>query len=177
MQASFIFVHDPAALRADRHPSTGGLGGAGFPAARNPAPRDRVRASGFATRPQKARPVPTLAPPRRARDRSRNARSNRFAYACLLLATVLAGCGGGNGADAPEVVEGRIVEIAYDGGLTRSFTLETPDGESYKLSIDDNVNYGFGLGHLEEHRTGGQPVRCRVLARDDRLVALTIEDA
>jgi hypothetical protein len=102
----------------------------------------------------------------------------RLFCTCALLVFLMTGCGGGGaGAEAPSVVQGRIVEIEYDAGLTRSFTLRTAAGESYELSISDDVNYGFDLAHLEQHRVGGQPVRCRIVERGDRLLAMSIEDA
>jgi hypothetical protein len=69
-----------------------------------------------------------------------------------------------------------IVEIEPSTGPVRAFTLEADDG-SYKVFIADDVDYGFDLQHLHEHRTTGQPVRCILEARGERLYALQILDA
>ena len=91
----------------------------------------------------------------------------------VLLAT--AACGGAGG--APDEVTGVIVAVQDDtAGDVESFTLEA-DGESYTIHIAPDVDYGFGLAHLHEHESTGEPVRCVLEEREDRLYALEIVDA
>jgi hypothetical protein len=43
--------------------------------------------------------------------------------------------------------------------------------------IAPDVDYGFALGHLHEHESTGDPVRCVLEEREGRLYALEILDA
>lgn len=104
-----------------------------------------------------------------------------MALACALLA--LAGCGGtepGDGAaaeKAPDRVTGVILEIESESlEEVTSFTLK--DGDvTYEIFIADDIDYGFPLGHLQEHLSTAEPVAVDLEVRDDdRLYALTIED-
>jgi hypothetical protein len=56
-----------------------------------------------------------------------------------------------------------------------SFRLKTGD-TTRTILIDDSVDYGFPLGHLEEHRTGAAPVEVDVVERDGDLYAQSIVD-
>ena len=100
----------------------------------------------------------------------------RAAVAVAVLLLAVAGCGGGDSAEQVEV-EGVIVEIERESGEVAAFTLRAEDGETHELAIADDVDYGFDLAHLEEHRAQRLPVRCTAERRDGRLVALTILDA
>lgn len=63
-------------------------------------------------------------------------------------------------------------------GLNEVTSFEVKDGdEIYEILIDDSVNYGFPLGHIEEHRKLAEPVRVDLEERGDSLFARTIEDA
>lgn len=94
-----------------------------------------------------------------------------------ILAAALAGCGGDGSSGPPEQVEGEIISLQYEAGALRSFTVRDLTGEIYELYIVRDVNYGFDLNHLREHRSTRDPVRCSVEERSGSLVALTIEDA
>ena len=48
--------------------------------------------------------------------------------------------------------------------------------EHVEIAIADDVAYGFDLEHLREHLATGDPVRCTVELRGDRLYALSILD-
>lgn len=70
-----------------------------------------------------------------------------------------------------------VVEIDSPAlGDVRAFTVKDGD-DFYEISIDPEVDYGFNLGHLNEHRTTAEPVRVELEQRGDELVALSIEDA
>jgi hypothetical protein len=56
-----------------------------------------------------------------------------------------------------------------------SFTLKDGD-ETYEIYIADDVEYGFPLGHLQEHVQQAAPVAVDTEERDGKLYALTIED-
>ena len=104
---------------------------------------------------------------------------------CLAL---LAGACGGDEAEpaasasvtaeaVPDEVTGVLLDVQSEGiGEVTSFTLKEGD-ETYEIFIADGVDYGFGLGHLNEHLTAGDPVRVPVEVRDGKLYALSIEDA
>lgn len=81
------------------------------------------------------------------------------------------------GPPAPERVEGVIVEIDSEGlGEVTSFTLKDGD-DTYEIFIAEEVDYGFPLGHLQEHLSSNEPVAVDLEERDDdKLYALTIED-
>ncbi len=77
---------------------------------------------------------------------------------------------------APDQVTGVVIEVesvAIDD--IQSFTLK--DGDVlYDIYIADDVDYGFPLGHLQEHVQSADPVAVDLESRADRLYALTIED-
>lgn len=56
------------------------------------------------------------------------------------------------------------------------FTLKDGD-EKYEVLIDDEVKYGFALGHLQEHLQDALPVTVEMESRDGQLYALSIADA
>lgn len=106
------------------------------------------------------------------------------AVACLAL---LAACGGddpeetGGGPvaaeDAPDEVTGVLLDIESEGiGEVTSFTLKEGD-DTYEIFIAEDVDYGFDLGHLNEHLTAGDPVRVPLEVRDGKLYAMSIDDA
>lgn len=79
--------------------------------------------------------------------------------------------------DAPEEVTGVLLDVESEGlGEVTSFVLKEGD-DTYEIFIADDVDYGFNLGHLSEHLTTGDPVRVPLEVRDDKLYALSIDDA
>lgn len=79
--------------------------------------------------------------------------------------------------EAPEQVTGPIVDIESEGlGDVHSFTVKS-GAQTYEILIDPDVDYGFPLGHLNEHRISGDPVSVELVERDGRLYAQTIVDA
>lgn len=101
----------------------------------------------------------------------------------LVLALVAAGalalaggCAGGEQAPPAEVV-GVVAEVEGGGGRVTAFTLDAEGGETYEIFIAEDVDYGFDLDHLREHEATGEPVRCRLEQRGERLYALSILDA
>jgi len=95
----------------------------------------------------------------------------------FLLVVTGAACGGDGGA-TPEAVTGVITEVSWSEDRTevRSFILDGDD-DDYEIWIDDEVEYGFDLAHLEEHRTTGEPVRVELRNDDGELYAERIDDA
>jgi hypothetical protein len=97
------------------------------------------------------------------------------------LAFVGAACGGEGpeppaAADAPSEVTGVLLDIESEGlGEVTSFTLKDGD-ETYEIFIDEDVDYGFDLGHLNEHMTAGDPVKVPLEERDGKLYAQSIDD-
>ena len=86
----------------------------------------------------------------------------------------LVACSGAG--EAPEQVTGVITEIESPSfGEVEHFTLRA-DGETYTIYIDDALDYGMPMSHLQEH-LGTDPVRCALEERDGKLYALSIEDA
>ncbi len=104
----------------------------------------------------------------------------RKAVAVLCCALLLgAACGGDDGDDAaaPSEVTGVILDIESEGiGQVTSFELKDGD-ETYEIFIAGDVDYGFDLGHLNEHLTTGDPVRVPLEERGGKLYARSIDDA
>lgn len=109
-----------------------------------------------------------------------------LSLACLALG---AACGGDEveepaahgehvaAADAPDEVTGVLLDVESEGvGEITSFVLKDGD-ETYEIFIAEDVDYGFDLGHLTEHLTAGDPVRVPLEVRDDKLYAVSIDDA
>ena len=96
----------------------------------------------------------------------------------VLLVGLLAASGGCGESREPPPSEltGAIVAIDGEGSDIRSFTLAS-EGEEYEIFIAADVDYGFDLAHLHEHEETGDPVHCRLEEREDRLYALSIDDA
>lgn len=98
----------------------------------------------------------------------------------LAVAAGAAGCGGAverePEAPPPSRLVGTILEVREEDGRVVSFTLEAR-GRRWEIGIADDVDYGFDLAHLHEHRDTGDPVDVRLERREDRLVALRIDDA
>jgi hypothetical protein len=73
-------------------------------------------------------------------------------------------------------LEGVLIDIdstAIDD--INSFTLKD-GGETYEIFIDDSIDYGFPLGHLQEHVQSSGPMRVETEERAGKLYALSIED-
>jgi len=94
------------------------------------------------------------------------------------VALVLIPACGGNSDATPEVVTGVITEVTWndDRSAVQSFKVDA-QGDDYEIRIDEGVDYGFDLAHLEEHRDTHDPVRVKLRERDGRLFAEEIDDA
>lgn len=104
----------------------------------------------------------------------------RIVTAGVMVLVTVAACAdtGAKGPAAPDQVTGVIVEIDSQSiDEVTSFTLK--DGDvTYDIYIAEDVDYGFPLGHLQEHVQASEPVTVDLEERDDdKLYALTIEDA
>ncbi|MGH2695185.1 MAG: hypothetical protein ACRDJJ_10295 [Actinomycetota bacterium] len=96
--------------------------------------------------------------------------------ALCFLASIVA-CGNNNEQEAPSTVTGVVIEVS-SAGLGRVESLVVKDGDdTFEILIDPDVDYGFNLDHLHEHRATGDPVRVELDQRDGDLYAQTIEDA
>lgn len=101
--------------------------------------------------------------------------------ACLLVsfALIASACGGDSDEDvaAPSSVTGIVTEVESSGlNEVSSFTVKSGDTH-YEILIDEEVDYGFPLGHIEEHRKTAEPVEVDLEERDGRLYARSIVDA
>lgn len=76
----------------------------------------------------------------------------------------------------PDRLIGEILEVREEGRRVSAFTLEA-DGERWEIRIAEDVDYGFDLDHLYEHRDTGDPVDVLLEEREGHLVALRIDDA
>ena len=104
-------------------------------------------------------------------------RSRVIVLVCSITLVLPAACG--NNSDAtPDVVTGVITEVNWNDGRTevRSFKVDA-ESDEYEVWIDDGVDYGFDLGHLEEHRDSHEPVRVTLRERNGRVFAQSIDDA
>lgn len=78
---------------------------------------------------------------------------------------------------APQEVTGPVLGVNAESlGDVTSFEVKDED-DSYEIFIDPDVNYGFNLGHINEHLASGEPVRVGIDARDGKLFATAIADA
>jgi hypothetical protein len=103
-------------------------------------------------------------------------------WSAVLLASLMllgAACGGDdeNDPQAPESVEGIIVNIEGDRlDQIESFRLKRGD-DFYEIKVDPDREYGFNLGHLHEHLANSEPVVVELDDRGGELFAVSIEDA
>lgn len=106
----------------------------------------------------------------------------RFVVSAVLAAFMLVACGGDEPTaertpEPPRELTGVILTIDSEGlGQISSFELKEGD-ETYEIFIDPEVDYGFNLGHLNEHLSTGQPVRVDLESREGKLYAQSIIDA
>ena len=101
----------------------------------------------------------------------------RLAAVALSLALAFGACSSDEPPDAPDQVTGVLTDVESFGiGDIRGFTVK--DGsETFEVKIDPEVEYGFDLGHLQEHLSGSLPVTVELEERDGVLYALSIDDA
>lgn len=99
-------------------------------------------------------------------------------YALLVAAIVLGACNGGTArSEGSPTLTGVVTDVTSTGlDEVSSFELRS-EGETYTIQIDEERDYGFPVGHLNAHRTSGEPVIVETTRRDGELVALSIEDA
>jgi hypothetical protein len=72
-------------------------------------------------------------------------------------------------------VEGLISEIELKEGRPSAITVESEEGPQ-RILIDPERDYGFDLGHLEQHRNQEESVSVEVKIEDGAEVAVSIED-
>lgn len=102
--------------------------------------------------------------------------------AALLMVAILGGCGdSGEVIGVPEgerrSVTGVLLEVdAETIDQIDGFKLKAGD-ETFDVLIADDVEYGFPLGHLQEHLQDALPVKVEIENRDGELYALSIDDA
>lgn len=97
--------------------------------------------------------------------------------ATILILPILLASACSSEAAAPAEVTGLITAIEQsDRGPITGFTVEAGSGR-YDIRIDRERDYGFVLGHLEEHRAQELPVHVTLEERDDGLYAVEILDA
>jgi hypothetical protein len=99
--------------------------------------------------------------------------------AALSLCIALVACGSdGSSADGSErTIAGVIVKIDVRTiEDIESFTLLNR-GREYLIHVDDDTEFAFPPGHLNEHRTTADPVEVVAEKRADGLYALSVDDA
>jgi hypothetical protein len=98
----------------------------------------------------------------------------RLALAAALVLTCLApACA----RSADNEITGVIIDIDSSGlNDVTSFTLKDGD-ENYEIFIDEEIDYGFPLGHLHEHVQTSVPMVVDTVERDGKLYAVMIVDA
>jgi hypothetical protein len=101
-------------------------------------------------------------------------------FLAALLAMGLVACGNDDAVEpslSADSYTGIVTAVESEGlNEVTSFDLKSDD-ETVTILIDRAMNYGFPLGHLEEHRVTAEPVEVDVEERDGKLYARSIEDA
>lgn len=101
-------------------------------------------------------------------------------FVVVVVALSLSGCSSDPAAQPTDVtgpLEGVIVAIDSEAlGDVTSFTLKDGD-QTYEIYIAEDVDYGFPLGHMQEHVQTADPVSVEIEEREGKLYALSIEDA
>jgi hypothetical protein len=101
----------------------------------------------------------------------------RSALVVIFLVSAMSACGGESAEEpTPSELTGVIVQVDETGQEITAFTLQV-GADRYRIFIAQDVDYGFDLQHLHEHRLTGDPVRCTLEERGERLYALEILDA
>ena len=100
-----------------------------------------------------------------------------FAFASLLLVALACGEDGtGENSEMSTTLTGIVVSVESE-GLNEVTRFELKEGdEVHPILIDEDIKYGFPLGHLEEHRVSSAPVEVAIEERDGDLYALSIVD-
>ena len=103
----------------------------------------------------------------------------RIAAVALSLSLALAACGsdGSPSGGSERTIAGVIVEIDVRTiEDIESFTLLNR-GREYLILVDEETQFAFPPGHLNEHRTTAEPVEVVAEKRGDGLHALSVDDA
>lgn len=102
------------------------------------------------------------------------------ALLAALLATVVPVVSACSSETAPGTQEIVGVVISIDSGSgfgdIESFTIKD-GGQEFEIFIDPDATYGFPLAHLNSHRASAEPVRVEAETREEKLVAVSIDDA
>ena len=94
-----------------------------------------------------------------------------------MVATTACGSDEPTSEGAARTITGVIVEIdARTIEEVESFTLLNR-GREYLIRVDEQTEFAFPPGHLNEHRTTAEPVEVVTEKLDDGLYARTVEDA
>ena len=98
----------------------------------------------------------------------------RFGLVVTAIVLVLGACSPG---DAADEVTGVVVEV-QSSGLTEidEFTVRADD-RTYEFVVTEETEFAFAPAHLNEHRVSGEPVEVVYEGKDDRLYALSVDDA
>jgi hypothetical protein len=98
----------------------------------------------------------------------------KVALVSILL--LVAGCSADPGASESPTLTGVVTDIESTGlNEVTSFELRHNDATT-TIYIDEEVDYGFPLGHLSAHMSGAEPVRVEAHERDGKLYASSIDD-
>ena len=103
----------------------------------------------------------------------------RALLALVMVVVATAACNG-SGSDVACGDRGTLTGVILDvesRSLTdvQAFTIRSQD-EECEVFIDPDIDYGFPLPHLNDHKVAADPVIVDVEVRDDKLTALTIRD-
>lgn len=98
-----------------------------------------------------------------------------LAVVLALLCLIITACG--DDSPAPNEVTGLIISVTPEDQAEEVESFEVRDGEdTYEISIDPEVDYGFDLFHIREHEMDALPVLVKLDERGGDLYAVTIED-
>ena len=108
----------------------------------------------------------------------------------MLIAVLVVGgaCSGEDEPDRPgasasaavppgDSIKGIVTSVESSGlNEVSSFRVKTQGDTEYEVLIDPDLNYGFPLGHREEHRVSADPVEVAFDVRDGAVYASSIDD-
>ncbi len=98
----------------------------------------------------------------------------RSAFLLVLALCLASAC---SSSDSKSEVSGVVVSVRSSGLTEVELFTVRDDEHTYEFVVTDATELAFPPAHLNEHRVSGAPVRVVYESRDDRLYAISVDDA